>query len=70
MILNLPNIAKSVVVGGIAATAALITDNKDFSFTGGKWEHLAEAFVGGAASSFLLLLQKPTQPKAPPEVKK
>lgn len=64
--MNVPNWAKSVSIGGIAAVAALVTDNKDFSFTGGKWEHLVEAFAGGAASSFLLLLKTKTiEPSAP-----
>lgn len=68
MNLNLTNVAKAVAIGGIASVAALITDNKDFSFTGGKWEHVAEAFVGGAASTFLLLFKQPSAPPAPPTI--
>lgn len=69
MNLSLTNVAKAVAVGGIASVAALVTDNKDFSFTGGKWEHVAEAFVGGAASTFLLLFKTKSE-LSPPEVKK
>lgn len=71
MNLNLPNIAKSVAIGGIASVAALVTDNKDFSFTGGKWEHVVEAFIGGAASTFLLLYKTKAAelPPKPPEAK-
>lgn len=66
MNLNLPVWAKSILIGGIAAVAAFITDNKDFSLTGGKWEHLVEAFIGGAASTFLLLFRTPAPAPAPP----
>lgn len=64
--MNIPDWGKSIAIGGIASVAALVTDNKDFSFTGGKWEHLVEAFVGGAASTFLLLYKtKAAVPKEP-----